>query len=245
MSGSVLSCETFWPFAIDAMIFIVAEECLKLGLRAGAVLFRDVHVSSAAASLRTEIASAVQAIHARFPNPQAVSSLTEVAAFRDILGKVGVNPRKEQPSVERLIAFALKRGDLPAINSLVDAYNLVSVRSLCSLGAHDLDRIALPVSLRLLTGRETFTPLGRDNPMSIVPGEFGYVDAVDRVLCRLDLLQAEFSKVTTSTVNALLIIEGTSAHSPELLRQTFDEAIALVTRFCGGSAELVALPGPC
>ena len=37
--------------------------------------------------------------------------------------------------------LALRRGDLPLINSLVDAYNLVSVRSLCSLGAHDLDKM--------------------------------------------------------------------------------------------------------
>ena len=147
--------------------------------------------------------------------------------------------------MERLITFALKRGDLPAINNLVDAYNFISVRSRCSLGAHDLGRIAQPVSLRLLTGRETFTPLGRDTPMSVTAGEFGYVDAADRVLCRLDLLQAEFSKVTTSTANALLIVEGTAAHTPDVLRQTIADAIELVTRHCGGSADIVALPHGC
>ena len=73
-------------------------------------------------------------------------------------------------------------------------------------------------------------------------GEFGYVDAQGRVLCRLDLLQADFSKVTAQTVNALLIVEGTAAHDAEVLRRGFAEAVELVTRHCGGTAEVVALP---
>jgi DNA/RNA-binding domain of Phe-tRNA-synthetase-like protein len=158
------------------------------------------------------------------------------------LRRAGANPRKDQPSVERLLTSALKRADLPAINSLVDAYNLVSIRSLCSLGAHDVDRIALPVALRLLTGHESFTPLGQSTATAVVPGEYGYVDASNRVLCRLDVLQADFSKVTTGTVNALLIIEGTTVHAPECLRQTFSVAMELVTRYCGGTGQVVALP---
>src|SRR3954451_12211637 len=134
------------------MDFVVAEECVALGLRAGAVVFRDVRVEPSCPALRAAIALAVAEIRGRFRDAQEVRSLPEVVAYQAILRKVGVNPRREQPSVERLLTFALKRGDLPAINSLVDAYNLVSVRSLCSLGAHDIDRITLPVSLHMLTG---------------------------------------------------------------------------------------------
>jgi DNA/RNA-binding domain of Phe-tRNA-synthetase-like protein len=226
------------------MHFIVAEDCIQLGLRAGAILFRNVRVTTAGPALRSDIAREVAAVRARFADPQAVRSAPEVAGFREILRQAGVNPRREQPSVERLFTFALKRGDLPAINSLVDAYNLVSVRWLCSLGAHDLDRITPPVALRLLTGRETFTPLGRDTPEPLTAGEYGYVDAADRVLCRLDILQAEFSKVTADTVNALLIVEGTAVHAPEILRHAFADAMDLVTRHCGGTAEVIAFPCP-
>src|SRR5262249_28840347 len=160
-------------------------------------------------ALDEEIAHAVQAIRSRYAVPSAIRGLQEVAAFGDLLRQVGVNPKREQPSIEKLLGYVLKRGDLPRINSLVDAYNLVSVRTLCSLGAHDLDRFAPPATLRLLTGSESFTPLGSDKPVSVTPGEFGYVDAMNRVLCRLDVLQAEFSKVTMHTVNALLIVEAT------------------------------------
>jgi DNA/RNA-binding domain of Phe-tRNA-synthetase-like protein len=224
------------------MTFVVSEDCRKLGLRAGAVLFRGVRVGPACAELRAEIGRAVETLRAGFAGPQEVRALPEVAAFHELLRRVGVNPRREQPSVERLLTSAVRRGDLPAINSLVDAYNLASVRTLCSLGAHDLDRIALPVSLRLLTGAESFIPLGRAEPEPVTAGEFGYVDAQDRVLCRLDLLQADFSKVTADTVNALLIVEATADHSAESLRRGFAEAVELVTRHCRGTAEVVALP---
>jgi DNA/RNA-binding domain of Phe-tRNA-synthetase-like protein len=224
------------------MTFTVSDDCLRLGLRAGAIVFRDVQIVPRDAALHSEIAAEVQAIRARFPDSAAVRSFPKVVRFQDILRRAGVNPRREQPSVERLLTFALKRGDLPAVNSLVDAYNLVSVRSFCSLGAHDLDRITPPVALRLLTGRESFTPLGRDAPVPVVPDEYAYVDAQERVLCRLDILQADFSKVTTEATNVLLIVEGTAEDSPERLRQVVADVTERVTHYCGGTAEVVAFP---
>jgi DNA/RNA-binding domain of Phe-tRNA-synthetase-like protein len=221
--------------------FVVAPECTELGLRAGAMVFRDVRVTAAAPGLRTEIAQEVAAIRARF-SAAAIRSCPQVSRCRQIHQLVGVKARKEQPSVERLLGLALKRGDLPLINNLVDAYNLVSIRSLCSLGAHDLDKIATPVHLRLLTGQESFIPLGSSSETGIRGGEYGYVDALDRLLCRLDVVQAEFSKVTAQSANVLLIIEGTMAHSREAMRQAFTDVTAVVTRYCGGTAEVVAFP---
>jgi DNA/RNA-binding domain of Phe-tRNA-synthetase-like protein len=220
----------------------VNDECIRLGLRANAVLFRHLSIDTRGAALHKAIEREAQAIRARFENATAIRALPEVAALRELLRQVGVNPRREQPSVERLLAHALKRGDLPAVNSLVDSYNLVSIRSLCSLGAHDLDVIDTPVSLQLLTGDETFTPLGSDKAVSVNAGEFGYIDARGRVLCRLDVLQANFSKVTTATRNVFLIVEGTAAHAPEHLRRTVEDVIAAVTQYCGGTAEVAALP---
>jgi DNA/RNA-binding domain of Phe-tRNA-synthetase-like protein len=224
------------------MTFQVATACVELGLRAGAAVLRGVRVADTGPTLRAEISQEVARLRARCADARAVRALPEVVAFQELLRKVGVNPRKDAPSVERLLTFALKHGDLPAVNSLVDAYNLVSIRSHCSLGAHDLDRLALPVTLRPLTGKETFTPLGEQAPMPVRAGEFGYVDAAGRLLCRLDVLQAEFSTVTSETNNVLLIVEGTAAHAPEALQTALSEAVDRITRHCGGTAEIVAVP---
>ena len=181
-------------------------------------------------------------VRERFPDPASIRSSPVVQPFQELLRRVGANPRREQNSVERLLTFAAKKGTLPAINSLVDCYNLVSIRSGLSLGAHDLDRIALPVSLRLLTGTESFVPLGSTEAVSVRPGEFGYADGENRLLCRLDVLQADFSKVTEASRNVVLIVEGTAAHAAELLRQTVEEAMAAVRQQCGGSANVIAWP---
>ena len=157
------------------------------GSAAGAIVFRNLVLAAASPELRAEINREIQAVRQTFASPAAVRSCPQVAAFQQLHRRVGVNPRKEQSSVERLLLLALKRGELPAINSLVDAYNLVSLRTRCSLGAHDLDAIALPVRLRLLTGQESFTPLGENVPAAVSPGEYGYVDAANRLLCRLDV----------------------------------------------------------
>ncbi len=218
-------------------MFQVAPECIQLGLRAGVIVFRGLHIAPASPELRAAIDREIQAVRERFGDAAAVRSCPEVAAFGRLHRQVGVKPRKEQSSIERLLLLALKRGELPDINSLVDAYNLVSLRTRCSLGAHDLDAIALPVSLRLLTGQESFTPLGETALAAVIAGEYGYVDAANRLLCRLDVRQADFSKVTERTRNVLLIVEGTTEHAPEVLRRAFAEVIEVVTRYCGGRAE--------
>jgi DNA/RNA-binding domain of Phe-tRNA-synthetase-like protein len=220
-------------------MFLIAEACRQLGLRAAAIVFRDLHIAPGPPELRAEIEQEIQAVRSRFASPSTVRSYPEVAAFQQLHRRVGVSPRKEQSSVERLLLLALKRGELPAINNLVDAYNLVSLRTCCSLGAHDLDAIALPVSLRLLTGQESFTPLGETTPAAVVPGEYGYVDAASRLLCRLDVRQADFSKVTQCTRNVLLIVQGTAEHAPEVLRRVVEDVIELTMRYCGGTAEVV------
>jgi DNA/RNA-binding domain of Phe-tRNA-synthetase-like protein len=226
------------------MAFIVSQKCVQLGLRAGAIVFRNLVITAALPELRARMGAEIQAVRAQLASAAAIRSCREVAAFQQVHRRAGVNPRKEQSSVERLLLLALKRGELPAINNLVDAYNLVSLRTRCSLGAHDLDTIALPVSLRLMTGRESFTPLGEAAPVAVTPGEYGYVDAADRLLCRLDVRQADFSKVTQRTRQVLLIIEGTAEHDPDVLRRAVEEVIEMVTRFCGATVERAIAVGP-
>ena len=223
-------------------IFTESEDCFDLGLRAGAIVFRSVRISPASPELRTEIAQEVGRIRARLSSPAEIRSIPEIARAHDILRTVGVKPSTLPPSTEGLLRYALRRGALPVINNLVDAYNLVSVRTKSSLGAHDLDRIETPVELRLLHRGERFIPLGSAEEQDVTAGEFGYVDALDRVICRLDVQQADFSKVTATTTNVLLIIEATTVHDPVRLRRVFEETEEVVTHHCGGEAEVVAFP---
>jgi hypothetical protein len=80
----------------------VSRECIELGRRAGAVVFRGVRVAEADPELRREVAGAVAAARARFADLQAVRATPEVVAFQAALPRVGVDPRRDKPSVEYL-----------------------------------------------------------------------------------------------------------------------------------------------
>ena len=138
--------------------------------------------------------------------------------------------------------MAHKRGALPSINNLVDVYNLISLRWKCSLGAHDMDRLSLPIQFRILEGTENFIPLGNVDRDSCNEGEFGYVDSENRLICRLDVRQAEFSKITPKTTNVLLIVGGTTVQRKTEMEEIFDEAIARISEVCGGDSQIVHFP---
>jgi DNA/RNA-binding domain of Phe-tRNA-synthetase-like protein len=222
--------------------FLVSKGCWDLGLRAGAIVVRDVRITQASSKLRSEIDEEVQVIRNRYSSLSEIRAIPELVKLQDILRNVNVRPRKRPPSTQKLLEFALKRGTLPAVNNLVDAYNLVSVRTKCSLGAHDLDKITVPVELRLFEGNQSFRPLGGNEDEKVKPGEFGYVDANDRVICRLDSVQADFSKVTADTTRVLIIIEATSSHTAEQLEKAFADTKDIVNCYCGGTSEVVAFP---
>ena len=222
--------------------FLVSQQCLDLGLRAGAIVLRDLRIASASDELRRQIERQVERIQQQYTSAADVRSVPELIKHFEILRQVGVKPRSHPPSTYKLLELARKRGTLSDVNNLVDAYNLVSVQTMCSLGAHDLDRIAVPIQLKLFTGQETFRPLGSTEHRAIQRGEFGYVDAEDRVICRLDSLQAEFSKVTEDTTSALLIIEATVDHDAQQLMKVFADTVEAVRRHCGGTAEIVSMP---
>ena len=222
--------------------FDVAPQCHALGLRAGAILFRDLRVSPSSASLREAIDDAAQRVHDTFTDRRSIRSHPGLQRIREILKTIGSDPRRHPPSTEKLLQYARTRCTLPAINNLVDCYNLISLQSLCSLGAHDLDRVSLPVRLQQFTSEQALVPLGRPERQTVLCGEFGYVDQQERVLCRLDSLQADFSKVTTDTRSVILIVEATDTTSSAALTQLLQPPADDLQKHGGGT--VVQLVGP-
>ena len=213
---------------------IVSQDCRDLGLRARGIVLQGVEIQSASPELRSLIDLEAERIQCEFESVAEIRVLPELVSVCEIIRAVGVKPRAHPPSTQKLLEFAWKRGTLPVINNLVDAYNLMSLRTRCSLGAHDIGQIELPVELRLFRGTESFRPLRSDSDQVVNPGEFGYVDAKERVVCRLDSLQADFSKVTQVTNSVLLIVESTSTQSDQVTAQT----AAAVLESCPGATVL-------
>lgn len=220
--------------------FDVSPSCWNAGLHSRAILFRGVSIRPSPPGFPEQVRRIAADLRARFPTPRSVRESAPMVELHSIFRTAGVNPRKLQPACERLVQLVLKRGAIPTINNLVDAYNLVSLKWSCSLGAHDLDRLAPPVRLRFLNGDETFVPLGSRDPEPFGRGEFGYVDARNRLICRLDVRQAEFSKITPGTTNVLLIVGATRAIGSSDVERILAETVDEITGTCGGSGQILA-----
>lgn len=158
-----------------------------------------------------------------------------LAGFRDLHTKVGRSNRDYVASPEGLRWSFLERGRFPHINLLVDIYNLVSLKTGLALGAHDIDKVKGNITLRLTKGDEIFIPLGKTEPVAIFPGEYGYVDDGNNVVCRLEVLQVEPTKVVVGSKDIFLIIEGNANTSGEYVKQAAEEVCQIITKYCGGS----------
>lgn len=165
-------------------------------------------------------------------NPIETDSI--VQGFRELRIAVGHSPRKYPCSIEGLVGCLQRRSEIPTINLAVDIYNLISLETRLTLGAHDLDRVAGNITLRLARGDEHFVPLGSTDPESVHAGEYCYVDDQDEVLCRLDYKQCDATKLSESTSRCLFIVQGNANTSQEYLKQAKDRLVELLERFCGG-----------
>lgn len=162
-----------------------------------------------------------------------------LAGFQDLHSKVGRSSKDYVSSPENLISFITRKGQLPQINPIVDLYNLVSVKSKLALGAHDISKITGNVSLKITSGVEKFVPLGKSDLKFIPSGEYGYVDDDNNIICRLEVIQCDKTKVTVDTKDIFIIIQGNTKTTRDYVDRTAIEVCELITKFCGGSYTIL------
>ena len=86
-------------------------------------------------------------------NPQFIKKSKILEGFRKLHRKIGKSNKKYISSPENLLMYIIKHNKLPHTNLLVDIYNLISVRYLLSIGAHDLHAVIGNISLRITNGK--------------------------------------------------------------------------------------------
>ncbi len=157
-----------------------------------------------------------------------------LAGFRELHSKIGRSNRDYVASPEVLTRLFVERGLFPHINIVVDIYNLVSLKTRLALGAHDIVNISGNVALKITNGTESFLPLGKSEKVPVFPGEYGYIDDGNSVICRMEVLQAEPTKVTEATTGIFVIVQGNANTDDNDVRNGAQEVGKLVTQFCGG-----------
>lgn len=165
-----------------------------------------------------------------------VRRIPQVARYRALMERAGINPNRFPPSSEAMLKRILKGGELPLINVLVDRPNTISIRRSVSLGAHDLAGMGRTIELRFSRGDERFLPMGATDWEDVPEGELVFV--ADGIVQTRRFLwrQSEQGKSDMTTSDVFFHLVG---FRPEV-EQALDEVTDLA-KDLGGSTAQVAL----
>ncbi|MCR4369376.1 MAG: methionine--tRNA ligase [archaeon] len=201
----------------------------KLGLKLACAVVENVSVKKKHEGLERAKKDSIKKMDLDSKEEERV-----IQGYLDLYDSIGVV--QDYHAVKNLVDLAKKSGNIPQINTVVDSYNLVSIKKGLIVGAHDLDKVSGNVRVKFAQGNETYVPLGTLENAPPKKGEYIFVD--DKVvLCRLDVKQGEHTKVSNSTRNVFLYVQGNKNTPQKYLDDALDEILGNIKKFCGGSAK--------
>lgn len=213
-------------FKIDPIIF-ERYPSVNLGLVVANGLANTGEQPEVTALLQSE----VQRIREQYTLDQ-LKEQPKLQVWRDVYRSFGA--KKYTCSVENLYRMILEGEPLTHINTLVDLYNYISLKYMVPVGGDDLANITGNITLQLATGTEPFIRLNQvemDHPKL---GEVVYVDDVEVLCRRWNWRECDKSKMTQTTQNVALVIEGLTPFTMADVEQMTQELGQLVTQYCGG-----------
>ena len=163
-------------------------------------------------------------------------ALSNVALYREVMTKAGINPNKFLPSVEAMFKRILKGGALPKINALVDLCNAVSIEQIISLGGHDLSDIHEDLEVRFSREGDKFIPFGSEEPEMVEKGELVFISGNYVQTRKWVWRQSELGKITLDSKNIFFQLVG-FGDDPSLSNAMNRIEDLIINRFSGNSQK--------
>lgn len=163
-----------------------------------------------------------------------------VAPWRAAYARFGVKPSQYRSSSESLLRAAQARR-VRSISPLVDLYNAVSLRHALPCGGEDLAAIVGDVRLTRAAGGEPFRTIGATEDDPAREGEVIYRDDVSAICRCWNWREADQTKLTAQTRDAVLVVEALPEHPPTLLDAALADLAALVAQYLGGRTRTAVL----
>ena len=167
----------------------------------------------------------------------SVKNLPTFRAYRDFFWRVGIDPTKNRPAAEALIRRVLGGRTIPRINTLVEAYNLVSIKTEIALAAFDANKLKGDLLMRFAEKGENFLGIGMEKPMLLQGGEIVGSDS-EKLVAIYPYRDADSTKITEKTKNVMLLVCGVPGIGEETLQNAAQVALEYITRFCGGEGKI-------
>lgn len=209
----------------------------------GIILARGMHNQPTPPELASAFLAEQQAVLRRIGNTP-LSEIPSLAAWRGAFRSFGVEPTKYRSAAEALLRRLTKKGDIPSINALVDAYNLVSIRYAVPMAAFDTRQLNGSLTIRFAEGWEWFTAHDEPEAGHPEPGEVIFVDDRGLIFARRWCWKQSLQSTTgLDTVNAIITVEAHHAQARQDVEHASRDLIDLLEKYLGGSYE-AAILGP-
>ena len=166
-------------------------------------------------------------------NLDSVKDHPTFRAYRDFFWSIKIDPTKIRPAAEALIRRILAGKTLPSINTLVDAYNLASIKSRIALATFDADKLEGNLLMRFAEEGEQFYGIGMKKPLILKGGEIVVSDD-KKLIAVYPYRDADNTKVTEETENIMMLVCGVPGIPKENLENASRVALEYITRFCNG-----------
>jgi DNA/RNA-binding domain of Phe-tRNA-synthetase-like protein len=147
------------------------------------------------------------AIASTFPYENAQSH-PWVRVWRERFKALGISPKEFPSSIEALLRRALKRGQPPFINPLVDLYNAISLAYVVPVGGFDIEELVDEhLELRLTREQDSYLALDAQEPVSVPPGEVAYTNRSTVLTRHFVWRQAKIGLIQPTTMHVILVSE--------------------------------------
>jgi len=159
-----------------------------------------------------------------------------VRAYRDLFWSLDIDPTKTRPSGEALLRRVLHGDEIPNISTVVDAYNLASVKTIIPLSGFDLDQISPPLMVRFSREDEEFHGIGT-NKSAKLHDKMLVVTDTECIVSIYPHRDADETKITEKTKNVLMIGYGATGIAPDQLTEAVRTALSFINQTSGGKTE--------
>ena len=163
----------------------------------------------------------------------SVKDLPTFRAYRTFFWRIGIDPTKTRPAAEALTRRILAGKTLPCINTLVDTYNLASIKTRIAIATFDADKLDGKLLMRFAKEGEQILGIGMEKPL-ILKGREIIISDQENLIAVYPHRDADNTKVTEKTENVSIVVCGVPGITEEVLESASDLTLEYITRFCTG-----------
>ncbi|MGA9388470.1 MAG: phenylalanine--tRNA ligase beta subunit-related protein [Candidatus Bathyarchaeia archaeon] len=170
-------------------------------------------------------------------NVETLKNDPTVRAYRDFYWKLNIDPTKTRPASEALLRRVLHGYELPSISTVVDAYNLASMKTIIPISGFNSDRLNPPFQVRFATNGEVFTGIDMSKPATLTDKTLVLTDE-KQVLCVYPYRDSDHSKITLQTHNVLIIAYGSPGITEKQLRNAVETSLSYIEQTSQGEITM-------